>query len=60
VRLIVGAMKLAEEAQRYLRVVEVFRAEGHEPRWRPEWVEPPVVRPLRDRHRSRVTERRAS
>jgi hypothetical protein len=29
-------MTLAEEAQRYLEVVELFRAEGHEPRWRPE------------------------
>ena len=44
-------MTLAEEAQRYLHVVEVFRAEGHEPRWRPELVEPPVDRPLRDRTR---------
>jgi hypothetical protein len=49
---------LADEAQRYLHVVEVFRAEGHEPRWQPERVEPPVDRPLRDRaHRSRITER---
>jgi hypothetical protein len=29
-------MTLAEEAQRYLAVVEVFRAEGSEPHWRPE------------------------
>ena len=29
-------MTLAAEAQRYLAVVEVFRAEGHEPHWRPE------------------------
>jgi hypothetical protein len=29
-------MTLAEEAQRYLAVVEVFRAEGYEPHWRPE------------------------
>jgi hypothetical protein len=29
-------MTLAEEAQRYLAAVEVFRAEGYEPRWRPE------------------------
>ena len=30
---------LAREAQRYLAVVEVFRREGCEPKWRPE---PPV------------------
>lgn len=29
-------MTLAEEAQRYLAVVEVFRAEGYEPHWRAE------------------------
>jgi hypothetical protein len=29
-------MTIAEEAQRYLAVVEFFRAEGFEPRWRPE------------------------
>jgi hypothetical protein len=29
-------MTLAEEAQRYLAVVDVFRAEGCEPEWRPE------------------------
>jgi hypothetical protein len=29
-------MTLAEEAQRYLAVVEVFRREGCEPRWRAE------------------------
>jgi hypothetical protein len=34
-------MTLAEEAQLYLAVVEVFRAEGHEPHWRPEWLIPP-------------------
>jgi hypothetical protein len=33
-------MTLAEEAQRYLAVVDVFRAEGCEPDWRPEtWIE---------------------
>lgn len=33
-------MTLAEEAQRYLAVVEVFRAEGREPHWLPEtWAE---------------------
>lgn len=29
-------MTLAEEAQLYLAVVEVFRAEGHEPHWQSE------------------------
>jgi hypothetical protein len=29
-------MTLAEEAQRYLAVVDFFRAQGCEPRWRPE------------------------
>jgi hypothetical protein len=29
-------MTLAEEAQRYLAVVEFFRAQGSEPHWRPE------------------------
>lgn len=29
-------MTLAEEAQRYLAVVEVFRREGCEPHWRAE------------------------
>jgi len=29
-------MTLAEEAQRYLNVVETFRAEGCEPHWRRE------------------------
>lgn len=34
------AMTVAEEAQRYLAVVDAFRAEGCEPDWRPEtWVE---------------------
>jgi hypothetical protein len=33
-------MTVAEEAQRYLEVVEFFRAEGREPHWRPEnWLE---------------------
>jgi hypothetical protein len=33
-------MTIAEEAQRYLAVVDAFRAEGCEPDWRPEtWVE---------------------
>lgn len=29
-------MTIAEEAQRYLAVVEFFRREGCEPHWRPE------------------------
>jgi hypothetical protein len=33
-------MTVAEEAQRYLAVVDAFRAEGCEPDWRPEtWAE---------------------
>jgi hypothetical protein len=33
-------MTLADEAQRYLAVVELFRAEGYEPHWRREtWIE---------------------
>lgn len=40
-------MTLAEEAQRYLAVVEFFRAEGVEPRWRPEQIElEPSKRPV--------------
>ena len=35
-------MTLAEEAQRYLAVVEFFRAEGCEPHWRPEAAPPPA------------------
>jgi hypothetical protein len=29
-------MTIAEEAQRYLEVVEFFRSQGCEPHWRPE------------------------
>ena len=29
-------MTIAEEAQRYLEVVEFFRSQGCEPQWRPE------------------------
>jgi hypothetical protein len=33
-------MTVAEDAQRYLEVVEFFRAEGREPQWRREsWLE---------------------
>jgi hypothetical protein len=35
-------MTLAEEAQRYLAAVEVFRREGCEPHWRPERTVAPV------------------
>ena len=35
-------MTLAEEAQRYLAVVEFFRAQGSEPHWRPEVPATPV------------------
>jgi hypothetical protein len=36
-------MTLAEEAQRYLAVVEFFRREGCEPRWAREAAPPAVV-----------------
>jgi hypothetical protein len=35
-------MTLAEEAQRYLAVVDAFRAEGCEPEWRRETLAEPV------------------
>jgi hypothetical protein len=38
-------MTLDEEAQRYLAVVDVFRAEGYEPTWRPESAPAPIKRP---------------
>jgi hypothetical protein len=38
-------MTLAEEAQRYLEVVDFFRAEGCEPHWRPEAAPMLVKRP---------------
>jgi hypothetical protein len=34
-------MTLAEEAQRYLAIVEIFRREGYEPHWQPETTEQP-------------------
>jgi len=43
-------MTLAQEAQRYLAVIEVFRAEGCEPHWRREIraeASDPHVSPLR-------------
>lgn len=36
-------MTLAQEAQRYLAVVEFFRAQGCEPHWQPE--APPALGP---------------
>jgi hypothetical protein len=36
-------MTIVEEAQRYLAVVDVFRAEGCEPHWLPEWATAPVI-----------------
>ena len=38
-------MTLDEEAQLYLAVVDVFRAEGYEPTWRPEPTPAPITRP---------------
>jgi hypothetical protein len=40
-------MTLAQEAQRYLAVVEVFRREGYEPYWGRE-AAPPAVVPTAD------------
>ena len=39
---------LMRDVWRYLRAVDTFRAEGHEPRWRPEPTGPPPAlrRPL--------------
>jgi hypothetical protein len=55
-------MTLADEAQLYLAVVEVFRAEGHEPHWSPEWLipppdprQPPPAEPRRKSERERST-----
>lgn len=43
---------VAEEAQRYLAVVEVFRAEGCEPHWRPEQTpSPPATQPVAERRK---------
>jgi len=39
------ATSLLDEIERYLAVVEAFRAEGHEPRWRPESRRPDVDEP---------------
>jgi len=54
-------MTVAEEAQRYLAVVETFRAQGCEPRWRRESSleraqlsnsPPSVSRQIRERRKS--------
>ena len=45
--IVLGAGELAEffdEIRRYLDAVEVFRREGHEPRWRREDKETEVLR----------------
>ena len=51
-------MTLADEAQLYLAVVEVFRAEGHEPQWRPEWLVPPTPRSQPETKAGRHKQRR--
>jgi hypothetical protein len=52
-------MTVAEEAQRYLAVVEIFRAEGCEPQWRPETSsERPEVTTSFDRPATNVPQRR--
>ena len=46
-------MTLAEEAQQYLAVVEFFRAQGHEPHWRPEHPQNrPAIQQLPKRRKS--------
>lgn len=35
--------ELIDEVRRYLEAVDAFRAEGHEPRWRPEGPEATTV-----------------
>jgi hypothetical protein len=40
---------LACEAERYLALVDVFRAEGCEPRWRQQTGVPPTARPSTER-----------
>ena len=39
------AVDLAEEAERYLRAVDAFRAAGRVPEWRPEQVIEPADQP---------------
>jgi hypothetical protein len=43
---------LMEEIAGYLATVELFRAEGHQPRWR---TDPVVPRPARAKNRRRET-----
>jgi len=46
-------MSLAEEAERYLAVVEFFRAQGCEPHWRPERLQNrPVTQQVPERRKS--------
>jgi hypothetical protein len=52
-------MTVAEEAQRYLDVVEFFRAEGREPHWRREsWLERSQLNSLPPSPPPQVLERR--
>ena len=44
-------MTVAEEAQLYLGVVEVFRALGCEPHWRPERRQNPATRQVPERRK---------
>jgi hypothetical protein len=48
---------LVDEIQRYLEVVDAFRTEGREPRWRAEVSPPPAAA---DRTRSRARKPRGS
>lgn len=45
-------MTLAQEAQRYLAVVEFFRAQGCEPHWRPEPQDRPVPQQVPERRKT--------
>ena len=51
-------MTVAEEAQRYLEAVDVFRREGCEPQWRPEWRERPELSRGSRRKPSRLERRK--
>jgi hypothetical protein len=52
-------MTVAEEAQRYLEVVDFFRAEGREPHWRREnWLERSQLNGLSPTPSPRPPERR--
>jgi hypothetical protein len=52
-------MTLAEEAQRYLAVVDFFRAEGCEPHWARETRSPSSVQPVGSPRALRETPKRA-